>query len=103
MIHKNYGSLRSIFQDSIEGIAAEMLQAGVKTMFVVQNPTFEKIINSFLSKFPFAKEIRKIEVICTNFFSVFYKIGGPFTDAADTITEDIQRTVREKLNIELNI
>ena len=38
----NYGSLRTIFEDSIEGIAAVMLQVGVITMFVVQNPTFEK-------------------------------------------------------------
>ena len=44
IIQGNYGSLRTIFEDSIEGIAAEMFQAGVITMFVVQNPTFEKII-----------------------------------------------------------
>ena len=80
-----------------------MLQAGVVTMFVVQSPTFEKIINGFLSKFAFAKGIRKIEDNCKKFFSVFYKIGGSFSDAADTIKEDIQKTVREKLNIELNI
>ena len=60
-----------------------MLQAGVITMFVVQNPTFEKIINGILSKF--AKEIWKIEDTCRKFFSVFYKIEGSFTDATETI------------------
>ena len=42
VIQENYGTLRSIFQDSIEGIAAEMLQTGVITMFVMQNPTLKK-------------------------------------------------------------
>ena len=80
-----------------------MLQAGVITMFVIQNPTFEKIVNGFLSKIAFAKEIRKIKDTCTKFFSVFYKIGGSFTDAADAIKEDIQKTVRGKLSFEINI
>ena len=80
-----------------------MLQAGVITKFVQQNPTFEKITKGFLSKFEFVKEIRKIEDICAKFFSVFYKIGGSFTDAADAIKEDIEKTVREKLSFELNI
>ena len=102
-IQRNYGSLRIIFEDCIKGVAAEMLQAGVISLFIGQNPSFDTIINCFLSTFTFAKDLQQVEQTCRKFFSVFYTIGGPFVVAADTIKSDIQMNVRKKLSMELNI
>ena len=44
--------------------------------------------------------IRKVEDTCKKLVSVFYKIGGSFTKAADAIEEDIQKTVRENLSFD---
>ena len=46
---QNYSSLGSLFEDSIDIIASEMLQAGLISRHVAKKPTFHLLINDFTS------------------------------------------------------
>ena len=98
-----YASLSSLFDDSLKKVAEEMLQAGIITRTLERNPTFDSIINSFLSAFEFMDELDDIENHCMKFLSVFYKIGGPFVPAGDMIKKRLLKKINSELGIELKL
>ena len=76
---QNYSSLGSLFEDSIDIIASEMLQAGLISRHVVKKPTFHLLINDFTSGMIFMSKTDESVNHITKFLRVLL---GPFVFAA---------------------
>ena len=95
--------LSELFEGLLKTVSSEMYAVGLIPHAVEKNPTFDAIMNSFLSGFAFKSKLEDVEKHCVKFLSVFYKIGGPFVDAADMIKQTIKDTIIDKLGVQLNI
>ena len=96
-------ALSGLFEGLLKTVASEMLSVGLIPHAIEKNPTFDGIMTFFLAGFAFKAKLEDVEKHCVRFFNVFYKIGGPFVDAADMIKQTIQETVRDRLGVQLNI
>ena len=95
--------LSELFEGLLKTVSSEMYAVGLIPHAVEKNPTFDAIMTSFLSGFAFKPKLEDVEKHCVKFLSVFYKIGGPFVDAADMIKQTIKDTIIDKLGVQLNI
>ena len=100
---QNYSSLGILFEDSIDIIASEMLQAGLISRHVAKKPTFHLLINDFTSGMVFMRKADKIINHTTKFLRVLLEMQGPFVFAAEHLKEDIHDIVNSRLGIELNL
>ena len=98
-----HSDLSELFEGLLNTVSSEMYAVCLIPQAVKKNPTFDAIMSSFLSGFAFKKNLEDVEKYCVKFFNVFYKIGGQFVDAADSIKHTIQDTVRDKLTVQLNV
>ena len=96
-------ALSGLFEGLLKTVASEMLSVGLIPHAIEKNPTFDGIMTFFLAGFAFKAKLEDVAKHCVKFFDVFYKIGGPFVDAADMIKQTIQVTVKDNLGIQLNI
>ena len=104
VMEKNHAKLSQLFKTgSLKTLADELLEAGIITRDVQIDPTGDTIINCFLSGFVFKDELEEIEEYCSRFFNAFYEIRGPYVDAANKIKKSMQKAVREKLGVQLNV
>ena len=92
-----------MFEGLLPNVATQMLGVGLIPHAIEKNPTFNGIMTSFLAGFAFKDELEEIEEYCVKFFDVFYEIGGQFIYAANKIKKSIQKTVKDKLGVQLNI
>ena len=99
---QNYSSLGSLFEDSIDIIASEMLQAGLISRHVAKKPTFHLLINDFTSGMVFMRKADKIINHITKFLRVLLEMQGPFVFAAEHLKEDIHDIINSRLGIEFN-
>ena len=95
--------LSELFEGLLKTVSSEMYAVRLIPHAVEKNPTFDAIMTSFLSGFAFKAKLEDVEKHCVKFLSVFYKIGGPFIDAADMIKQTIKDTIINKLGVQLNI
>ena len=100
---QNYSSLGSLFEDSIDVIASEMLQAGLISRHVAKKPTFHLLINDFTSGMVFMRKADTIINHIIKFLRVLLEMQGPFVFAAEHLKEDIHDIINSRLGIELNI
>ena len=100
---QNYSSLGSLFEDSIDIIASEMLQAGLISRHVAKKPTFQLLINDFTSGMVFMRKADEIINHITQFLRVLLEMQGPFVFAAKHLQEDIHDIINSRLGIELNL
>ena len=87
VLNQNYSSLGSLFENSIDIIASEMLQAGLISRHVAKTPTFQLLINDFTSGMVFMRR-------------VLLEMRGPFVFAAKHLKECI---INSRLGIDLNL
>ena len=95
--------LSELFEGLLKTLSSEMYAVGLIPRAVEKNPTFDAIMTSFLSGLAFKAKLEDVEKHCAKFLSVFYKIGGPFIDAADMIKQTTKDTIIDKLGVQLNI
>jgi len=103
VMETHYPALSGLFEGLLKTVATEMLSVGLIPHAIEKNPTFDGIMSFFLAGFAFKDELEEIEEHCLKFLTVFYKIGGPFVDAANKIKKTIQKTVNDKLGVQLNL
>ena len=103
LFDQNYSSLGSLFEDSIDVIAREMLQAGLISRHVAKKPTFHLLINDFTSGMVFMRKADKIINHIFKFLRVLLEMQGPFVFAAEHLKEDIHDIINSRLGIELNL
>ena len=97
---QNYSSLGSLFEDSIDIIASDMLQAGLISRHVAKKPTFHQLINEFTSGMMFMRKADEIINHFIKFLKVLSEMKGPFVFAAKKLKEDIHDIINSRLGIE---
>ena len=82
-------------------MAAELFTVGIISDEVQKNPSTNSILQDFYTGFAFMNRIENIEQHCRKFFSIFNKIGGPFTIAGNSLKQDIVESISR--NFDYNI
>ncbi len=95
--------LKSLFETCIDSITSELLAVGLVADAVARQPTPDAIINGFFTLLAFITTIVKLTKRCNKFFDAMYKVGGGFSEAADTLKERINNSLMEKFNITLDL
>ena len=72
----------SLFEESIDIIASDMLQAGLISRHVSKRPKFDLLINEFTSGIMFMRKADEIINHFIKFLKVLSKMKGPFVFAA---------------------
>ena len=93
VLTKNQVFLKRAFQLSLPNISDELLQVGIITKFVQEEPTYDKIIGSFLTGIAFIEDQSKLEERCDRFLSALSNIGGPVADAADMLRKEWKKAM----------
>ena len=102
MLSDNFAELMTVVENSLQEVSAELFASRLITNGTKRKPSYETIITNFLSGLAFKKTLPLIIQHCKKLFSVFYRLGGPFADAGDSLKQSIIETVREKLSIDLS-
>ena len=95
--------LHDTFQMSIGSISNQLLQADIITSDVQKSPSYDAIINQFVSGMKFKRTQRNLEEHCKKFITALTNVGGPVKDAALMIQEDWIDIVKRELGIELQL
>lgn len=103
VMDRNHASLSALFEDSIKEVAESMLSVKLISRIQIRDPSSDGIINSFNAGLNFKLSIQEIESHCAKFLSVFRDLGGPFSDAAQTIEAQIIEAVSSNLKIHLQL
>ena len=102
VLNKNFAKLKTVVENSIQEVSAELFASGLISNGTNKKPSYEAIITELLSGLDFKHTLPLIIQHCEKLFHVFYKLGGPFADAGDSLKQSIIETVREKLSINLS-
>ena len=102
-MNKKFAGLKIVFDNSIEGVSAEMFAAGLISSEVKSRKSAEAIISDFHSSFVFMSTLSEVQQHCTVFFSVLEKMGGPFLVAGTSLKQAIKNSMQEKLNINFTL
>ena len=95
----SYATLKTMFENSLEGISAELFTSRLITDETRRNPSYNAILIDFNTALLFMDEIPMILQHCRKFFTVFNKIGGPFASAGHSLQQSITRNISNKLHL----
>ena len=102
-----FSNLQQLFETDINSIAAELLTVGLLTSrqarITPTTPSFDVIINAFLTGFLFLSTVERVTAHCHKFFNAMYKVGGGFHSAADSIKEKINDSLLGNLKVKLDL
>ena len=102
VLSENFAELMTVVENSLQKASAELFASRLISNETNQKPSYKAIITDFLSGLAFKKTLPLIIQHCEKLFNVFYKLGGPFADAGDSLKQSIIEKVREKLSINLS-
>ena len=94
---KSFPKLKTLFENNLEEIAAELLSVGIITRRVATSPSFETIIQGFYSGFSFLEDEEEIKDWCGKFLSSLRNVGGAFSLAAKTLEKQLQVAIGDKI------
>ena len=100
-INRKFAPLKNLFEPSINRVTAELFTVGIISDEVQRNPSTNSILQDFYTGFAFMNTIEKVEQHCKKFFSIFDKMGGPFTIAGNSLKQDIAESISR--NFDFNI
>ena len=93
VLTKNQVSLKRAFQLSLPNISDELLQVGIITKFVQEEPTYDKIIGSFLAGIAFIDDQSELKGQCDRFLSALSNVGGPVTNAVSMLRKEWKKAM----------
>ena len=93
VLTKNQVSLKRAFQLSLPNISDELLQVGIITKFVQEEPTYEKIIGSFLAGIAFIDDQSELKGQCDRILSALSNVGGPVTNAVNMLRKEWKKAM----------
>ena len=99
----NHADLHDVFQESIGDISNRLLQAGIITRDVQRSNSYDKIISQFVGGMTFKRTLKDLEKHCKNFITALTNVGGPVKSAALMIQQDWIDTVKQEMQIELQL
>ena len=93
VLTKNQVSLKKAFQLSLSDISDELLQVGIITKSVQEEPTYDKIIRCFLVGIDFIDDQSEIEKECDRFLSALSNVGGPVARASNMLRKKWKKAI----------
>ena len=102
VLNENFARLKTLIENDIQEVSGELFASRLISNGTRRKPSYEAIITNFLSGLAFKKTLPLIIQHCEKLFNVFYKLGGPFADAGDSLKQSIIEKVRENLSINLS-
>ena len=93
VLTKNQVSLKKAFQLSLPNISDELLQVGIITKSVQEEPTYDKIIRCFLVGIDFIDDQSEIEKECDRFLSALSNVGGPVARASHMLRKEWKKAI----------
>ena len=93
VLMENQVILNEVFQLSLNDITNELLQIGIITKSVKVEPTYDKIIGSFLVGIAFIDDQSKLEERCDKFLSALSNVGGPVADAVNMLRKEWKKAM----------
>ena len=101
VLNKNQVVLNDVFAIALKSIAGELLQAGIVNKAVYESPTYDRIIESFVTGMKLRNEMSGVEEYCKKFLQALSNVGGPVAAAASMITDEWTKAVKEKCGVDL--
>ena len=95
-INKKHPALRELFESDLQTVAGQLLAVSLITPNIAKNPSFDAIINGFLTGFAFLDTVEQVEERCRKFLGAFDNVGGSFVVAADSVKRQINISLKEK-------
>ena len=89
---KSFPKLKTLFENNLDEIGAELLSVGIITRRVATNPSFEAIIQGFYAGFSFLENEERIKDWYGKFLSSLHNVGGAFNLAAKSLEKQLQKT-----------
>ena len=84
----NKVSLKRAFQLSLPNISDELHQVGIIARSVQEEPTYEKIIGSFLAGIDLMHNQDDLKRECNKFLLALSQVGGPVVHAVTLLREE---------------
>ena len=85
----NQVALKKAFRLSLSSISDQLLQVGIITQDIHRSsPSYDDIIDSFLSGLTFIRKQSDLKEECDTFLSALSNIGGPVARAADMLRDE---------------
>ena len=93
---KNQVDLKDAFRLSMNSISDQLLQAGIITQDIHRSsPSYDDIIDSFLSGLTFIRKPSDLKKECNTFLSALSNIGGPVARAAGMLRDEWDQVMHE--------
>ena len=93
---KNQVALKKAFRLSLSSISDQLLQAGIITQDIHRSsPSYDDIIDSFLSDLIFIWKKSDLKKECDTFLSALSNIGGPVARAAGMLRDEWDQVMHE--------
>ena len=89
VLMNNQVALKKAFRLSLSSISDQLLQAGIITQDIHRSsPSYDDIIDSFLSGLTFIRKQSDLKKECDTFLSALFNIGGPVARAAGMLKDE---------------
>ena len=98
----NFAKIQSATKNVIKSIAAQLFSKGIITNDVREKAEYDKIVDEFKSNLELTESREEVQEICGKFLSGIASQGGPTRTAANRLSEEWKKQVKEKHKIELN-
>ena len=102
VLDRNFVKLQNATKNAIKSIAAQLFSKGIITNDVREKAEYDKIIDDFKSNLEQTESREEVQEICGKFLSGIASQGGPTRTAANRLSEEWKKQVKEKHKIELN-
>ena len=102
MLDRNFVKLQNTTKNAIKSIAAQLFSKDIITNDVREKAEYDKIIGDFKSNLEQTESREEVQEICGKFLSGIASQGGPTRTAANRLSEEWKKQVKEKHKIELN-
>ena len=102
VLDRNFAKLQNATKNAIKSIAAQLFSKGIITNDVREKAEYDKIIDDFKSNLEQTESREEVQEICGKFLSGIASQGGPTRTAANRLSEEWKKQVKEKHKIELN-
>ena len=103
VLTKHYTLLHEFSRNNLYQLADEMYASLLISKSVQMSPSFDNIIEEFLSALSFMSIVSEIEQHCAKFLSILTKIGDPYARVSQALQQDWIKESKTKCGIELQI
>ena len=103
VLTKHYISLHESSINCLQLLANKMYVAGLVSLSVQHSPSFDIIIDEFISGLSFMGSLSQTEQYCATFLSIFTKLGHTCALVGEALQHDLIEDCRAECGVELQL